>query len=282
MNPLLAKYYLLFFLVLFIYPLSGSSTMKDTPQSGSFDIDSLLFVDQQSKVDTTMQVDYDIQPIRNNEDNAWLFYILLVPIVMFMYIRFFHSKDLNALFKAYFNFNLSIQLYRVQEKPLTLMVLLLNIIFIMVFGMYLFFLTKYFSLHYPLGEIQLYLILVSGVGCIYIVKYIFIKFIAFIFPFGEELGFYNFHVFMSLRVMGLAYIPVVVVLAFAPDHIKELIIWPSIIGFFGITIYRYLRGINIGKRYILFKKFHFFIYLCTLEIIPIIVLFKWLLRGGFI
>ena len=46
---------------------------------------------------------------------------------------------------------------------------------------------------------------------------------------------------------------------------------------FGITVFCILRGLFLASKYLSFHKFHFFMYLCTVEIAPVLVVVKLLL-----
>ena len=95
-----------------------------------------------------------------------------------------------------------------------------------------------------------------------------------IFPFKETVKFYIFNVNIINKIVGILIIPFFVLLAYAPDYMKPWIFYISIAVIGSLLIYRYIRGVMIAKNYVTLHKFHFFIYLCTLEIAPTVILIK--------
>ena len=105
-------------------------------------------------------------------------------------------------------------------------------------------------------------------------------FTAAIFPFRDELNFYNFNFFLNIKVLGAILLPINFIVAYAPQELTE---W-TIIGAAGVMAIAYLglavKGLAIAKNYLAFHKFHFIVYFCSLEIAPVLVFAKLILNAA--
>ena len=63
-------------------------------------------------------------------------------------------------------------------------------------------------------------------------------------------------------------------IAFAPSNLKLILIYLAFILIIGIYSFRVLRSLFLASKYISLHKFHFFMYLCTIEIAPVLILAK--------
>jgi hypothetical protein len=96
----------------------------------------------------------------------------------------------------------------------------------------------------------------------------------FIFQNEKEAGEYATTLFLFCNILGIFLLPVVIGVAF----VKQ--VPPVTFIYFGMFIYalfiviRLLRGIIIGVNSIRVSKFYLFLYLCTLEILPFVIMSK--------
>jgi hypothetical protein len=60
----------------------------------------------------------------------------------------------------------------------------------------------------------------------------------------------------------------------------EAAVWGGI-GLLGlIYLFRSLRGLFVGARFLAFHKLHFLLYLCAVEIAPVAIAIKWILTNA--
>ncbi len=108
-------------------------------------------------------------------------------------------------------------------------------------------------------------------------KHIALNVIAYIFPIQKEVRQYSFMIMIFNIVLGVALAPVNLIVAYStPTTLSSLIlVLFTLIGLF--YLFRHLRGIMIANKYLVFHKFHFLLYICTVEIAPMMVLLKLIL-----
>ena len=78
---------------------------------------------------------------------------------------------------------------------------------------------------------------------------------------------------------GILLIPVNMLLAFGPGSMGYVMIIIGTIALGLLFLMRQTRGLMIGASVIATNPFQFFIYLCTIEILPVLVLVKLLLTN---
>lgn len=225
-------------------------------------------------LDSSREISFDIRQKRKTDMPYWIFYVMMLPLLSFVYVRLNFYNYLQDLIRSFFNITIAQQFYREQEPALTLSALLLNLNFVLAFAMYLYLLAGFYQLNFSVGGIELWLILCLLVTIVYTLKYFFLSVITFFFPIANEVNFYKFNVFLFNKITGIVLIFIVFVIAFAKIFLIKIMIVFSLILISGIFLYRFFRGLSIARDYLLFNKVHFFLYLCTFEIAPVVILIK--------
>jgi hypothetical protein len=80
--------------------------------------------------------------------------------------------------------------------------------------------------------------------------------------------------FVFINLLGLIMLPVVICLEFVKHVNPVVFIYTGLFLIIGFLCMRLLRGIVIGMRSNRVSKFYLFLYLCTLEIVPFVILVK--------
>ncbi len=95
-----------------------------------------------------------------------------------------------------------------------------------------------------------------------------------VFPIRKEVAEYNFTIVVFLSILGLILMPCNLILGFAPGPMSNISMY--FIGIVTVLVLGYLaiRALLIGSKYLSTNRFHFFMYLCTVEIAPLFILFK--------
>jgi hypothetical protein len=126
------------------------------------------------------------------------------------------------------------------------------------------------------SRFQQYLFFALTITIIYLVKYSVNSILAYISLNNELNKEYLFNVFIFSQTTGIILFPFVICLQFT-KYPSEWFLYPALIIWLGFYALRMFRGFiisvteqNIGIIYI-------FLYLCALEILPLLVLTKFLL-----
>ena len=215
-----------------------------------------------------------LQPMVERDSKLWIAGILLLSLIIIGFVRVMFQRYVRTLFKALFNLKLASQLYEEQEMTMPFSAFALNINFLITVSLFIFLLLQQFSLTPVPNAIKGFGIVLGIVSGLYLLRYLSLKVLYALFPHLEEVNFYNFHFFLLNKVAGIAVLPFLFLMSFSGD-LPEMISLYTVSGILALLLLlNYARGILISKKYLQNDVFHFFLYICTLEIVPSIVVYK--------
>ncbi|MBE0648851.1 MAG: DUF4271 domain-containing protein, partial [Bacteroidales bacterium] len=118
---------------------------------------------------------------------------------------------------------------------------------------------------------QLYVLLTLAVAGFWAFKVFIMNLLAHIFKTDLTNNAYKLNILITISILGILLVPVLV---FAV-YLKSIVILYIGIGFLGgFSIFRVIKGFLIGISLSRFSYFFLFVYLCTLEILPLLVAAK--------
>ncbi len=230
---------------------------------------------------STTYVVSDIESVHKWTSQTSDFYLLLSLCLLLGIIRFIDPRYFVNLWAAFWNPTLSSRQLKDQLQGAGLPNLLMNIFFSITVGSYIYYVVRYYTPH-PSGVIPsslLIIMLIAGTSIIYSAKYLAVKFSGWAFRLEAVTEHYLFNVFLINKILAMILIPFVIVLAFADAGVvKQMVIISFITG--GILLLnRYFRSWQVFGSFFQYSKFHFFMYLCASELLPMAVLMKLLVQG---
>lgn len=212
----------------------------------------------------------------NQKLPQWLIFVLLGILSFMTILLSLYRKTVTSIFQAFFSLAMASNLYREQRSFIKVESFSSYILFTMSMGTLCFLLPQYLADSSPFNTFGGLVVCVVGVGAIYFFRYLSLQLAATILPYPNEIGFYNFIISITNKVIGYLLIPALFLLAYLPTEAQDYWLYILLILLGIIYTYRNFRGLAIGGNTILFHKFHFFVYLCTIEIAPTIILLKML------
>ncbi len=264
--------------LLFIYSLVAYASPDAKEQ------DSIIFKQHsiykpifQIPSNSDQPVKYDIQQVRNGESaypdwfKVYLYALLLILATTFVAFR----KDIVDILEAYSNLNMVKQLSRDQELSLPLSAILLNSCFVLGLAAFIY----VAAIRSGYGDSSFYSLIINTVllALIFAFKYLILNFLSKILS-SKELSHYNFNFFIQNKVLAMMLVPASFGIAFG--SFSNAFLWISYVLLTIHILYSIVASIRLSGKVIFFHSFHFFIYICTLEIAPamfIIKIFKGLL-----
>ncbi|MGZ5253531.1 MAG: DUF4271 domain-containing protein, partial [Flavitalea sp.] len=216
--------------------------------------------------------------VREHQPFEGTFYYLLGLIFLFALIRLIFYKYLANMTSLFFRVTMRQQQVREQLLQTPLASLLLNIFFVLSGGTYLTFIAQHYHLADELGFWMLLLYSIAFVAALYIGKFIFLKMVGWLFNVEKATEMYTFIVFLVNKMLGIALLPFLVLLALPESAMQKFIMHLSLILIGFLFLYRFFISYRPVRNEIKVNKFHFFLYLCAFEITPLILIYKVLLN----
>jgi hypothetical protein len=227
------------------------------------------------------QVVYKIEQRFALPDKDLLFYLILILIFLFGFVNNVFPQYFSKLFKQFSQSSLRMIQYREQLLQNSLGSLIINICFILSFSLMstlLIFNRHLLTLSFWEGFFYINLFFTF----LYVGKYISLQIAGYVFNSKELVNTYIFVVFMINKVLGVLLVPFILVLAFAKPIFHPYAIGGAALITVLLILYRYLFSLTSVRNKLHISSFHFFLYLCAFEILPLTILYKFIVQyfGG--
>ena len=213
--------------------------------------------------------------LRNNPD--WLVGVLVLAFFLFATVRLIFNKYLSQLAQATINYSTFTRVFREKYFNLFHASFRLDVIFNLIMALFGYqFLSSYkinFGIH---NSFYVYLICLGTVIGYFIVKKVLYGIIGIMTESKREVKEYLFSITVFNRVLGLFLLPVTAIIAFVPIYQPELLLYTGLV----IIIIFYLLSLARGAKIFLRKHFsisYLILYLCTLEFLPLLLVYNILL-----
>lgn len=202
-----------------------------------------------------------------------IFYLLIGLLFFMAFTRLLFPKYFQNTFRLFFQTSFRQKQTRDQLLQQGLGSLLLNLLFFFSAACYLTMVLEFYEVSvFPFWKLILYSLLF--VMLLYVGKFLFLSFAGWVFNAREGAETYIFIVFLINKIIGVMLIPFILVIAFADPAIVEAAIAASAILLIMLFIYRYVVSLKSFRRDLHISPFHFFLYLCGVEILPLLVIGK--------
>jgi len=229
--------------------------------------------DQTSVNSRNTQIIYKIEQRYAVSNKDALFYLLVGMILIYGFVNNMYPQYFQKLFSQFSQSSMRMMQNREQLLQNNFASLLLNLCFILSFSLMASLLI--YNRHLlPISFWLVYFYICLFFTSLYLGKYICLEIAGAIFSTKELVKTYVFVVFMINKVLGILLLPFILILAFA----NSIYFPAAIIGAGGLSVllflYRYLFSLTSVRNKLHISSFHFFLYLCAFEILPLMILYK--------
>jgi hypothetical protein len=212
----------------------------------------------------------DFRETRTLDD---LFYLLMGVLLLLAFIRSVFPRYFKNLFVLFFQTSLRQKQTRDQLLQDNLGSVFANLLFIVSTSIYGALIIRHREwLDFPFWHVIFF-----GAGLLSIVyfgKFLFLQFAGWVFNSREAAMNYTFTVFLVNKVLGISLVPFLFLMAFSASSLREVAFTVSI-GLTGLLLlYRYVVSFANIRNTLKVNALHFFLYLCAVEILPLLVLYK--------
>jgi hypothetical protein len=265
--------------------IDSSRIVANSSQPDSLNIDSLAgsqsylsvmnkWLAKNKFIDASPATEFVVIKAKTFSGKEFLFYLLCVIVLILGVFKTFYKGYFNNLFRVFLNTSLRQNQLTDQLQQARLPSFILNIFFAVTAGIYLW---LAFSFFYPDSTIKgkpLLLLCIGGIGALYLVKFLSLKFLGWLYTLQEEINNYIFIIFLINKIAGIILVPLIFVLAFSKPLVMQYvnIICVLVLGLFFIT--RYIKTYGSLDRRVSMNAFHFVIYVLATEIIPLMLVYK--------
>jgi hypothetical protein len=180
------------------------------------------------------------------------------------------------MIQAFLNSNLANQIVRDENIFIQRASIYLSIVFNLIIALLLYLISMHYN--WKLGgignEFGRFMFFFITVTAVYAMKFLVLKICGWLFEQEREMATYIFNIFLINNILGMALLPFVLILAYNESIAVSWVLTIPIVLIAMAFGWRIFKGIQIALGVNSFSPLYLFLYLCTLEIAPLLVLIR--------
>ena len=204
----------------------------------------------------------------------WETIILLICLLIVAITKGINQSKFLSIAKSIFSAQATYEIVRGEKVFFNRTNLLLNSVYILSSALYIYpYLTLSNSISNSSFEISTYLIILLSLGIFYSIKLLSNILINYFFDTSEIVLEYVYTTSLFNNIIGIIMLPILFILYFT--SLQQSILFQNgiVLLIFSILLFRTIRFIKLVLKKNVFIS-HIFLYICTLEILPLIVIIK--------
>jgi hypothetical protein len=208
------------------------------------------------------------------QNNDWIALVFLIILFILAVVKLVFNERLSHANTLFFS-KKYLSIYYTKEKTnvFNLFQLLLFIVQILSISLFFYVFVNYFQLNLSVSKLNLYVIILIGTSCYFIIRFSVGFFLASIF---EVLKIHNRIVYQKINYFNnliLWLLPFLVFSIYVPSF-QHFFFKITLIVFMLLLIIRYSLLLVNNKKLIFRNLLYFILYLCALEIAPLVIILK--------
>ena len=216
-----------------------------------------------------------LQQVQQEEQPQQFLFLIVIAILLLLTVMVSISRSqIKRIYSAFFNDIVLRSLYREKGSVTTSIYLSLYLMFVGNLGIFVYLSLRQYNLLIGNSDLSTFLYCITITGSLIAAKHLVLGLISVIFPVSKDMDTYHFVILMFGILTGLLLAPANVFLAYADTGLAKLIITGMAIFLLLFYIMLMLRSLFLVRNIIVMHFFHFLLYLCTVELMPVMLLYK--------
>lgn len=206
-----------------------------------------------------------------------LFYLVALLVFALAFLKYFFDRYFINLFRVFFNTSIRQNQITDQLLQAKLPSFLFNIFFIISGGIYIGLLITNRSFVSTGKQWMVIFTSVAMMAIVYFIKYCTLKFTGWLTGLQEVTAIYTFVIFLVNKILGIFLVPFIIMLAFSANSLAEVATLVSIISIGIFLLLRFYQSYGLVQNQLKISKFHFILYIISLELLPLMLIYKGLM-----
>jgi len=182
---------------------------------------------------------------------------------------------MSNVFQSFYNKRSMLQAGK-EDSPISVWTFIgLFLLFGFTFGIFLYLLTTgYYKVYYTISGFQLFMTLSLVIIMLFATKFLVLKFLGFIFDINKLVNEYISALSLTYFNITFVFLPVALCFSLIAEKYIIYLLGITLLLVVIIFVWQYVRSsVSIISNF-RFHKFYLFVYLCALEICPILILIR--------
>jgi hypothetical protein len=206
--------------------------------------------------------------------DQWIITIIIGLLLYTAILNIAFNKNIKNVFLSFYSKRALVQAAKDDAQINFWAFIGLFLLFGLTFGLFLYQLASYKSIYYSVSGFRLFTSFVVVILLLFAIKFLVLKFVGFIFDIQKLVTEYVSILYLTYFNIAFVFLPVTVCFSLLAAQFIPILLAVAIVLIVIIFTWLYLRSsVNIISNF-RFHKFYLFVYLCALEICPILILIK--------
>lgn len=212
------------------------------------------------------------RPIPKRE--PWVLIIIILLMLVFGMLKKAFPKQVASIIESFYSNRMLNQISKEGNLFSSWPFLFFYILFGFTIAMFLYLSGKYLLIEYEFDGFDWFLILTGIVIGLFTLKIVVLRLLAFMFDLGKMVKEYTSILYLSYFNAAIVFLPLVVAFSLTPYRYGSIFSHLAIILVAFIFIFQFIRAGTLILSNYQFPKVYLIIYLCALEICPLLILLK--------
>jgi hypothetical protein len=201
--------------------------------------------------------------------------VLIIGLLMYTgVLNIVLNKDVKSVLQSFYSKRVISQVGKEEGYINFWSFIGLFLLFGFTFGLFLYQLAGYYNTYYSISGVRLFVSLSFVIIALFAVKFLVLKVLGFIFDINRLVSEYVSVLYLTYFNIAFVFLPVAVCFSLLDAKFIPYLLAVAVILIVVIFVWLFLRSsVNIITN-LRFHKFYLFIYLCALEICPVLILIK--------
>ena len=215
------------------------------------------------------------RPASGRSQSIVFIHLLLVLLVTSLWVLF---RDLlRQCMRAIANDNVMTQLYRRRSGGQISALWMCYLFFLLSAGFFLYLVSLEYELSLPISGVwtswlTFTLLVMGAVGF----KLVLLTLVGRIYPLRKELSRYTFLLMVFSILVGVLLVPINLLISYAPEGFRASFLIGGVVVLAIVYLLHLVRGLFIANYYVGSRPLHFLLYICTIEIAPLLLVYRYL------
>jgi hypothetical protein len=206
--------------------------------------------------------------------DRWVLVIIIGLLLYTAALNRLMSKDVESVWSSFYSKRVLSQVSKEDTMIGSWTFIGLFLLFGLTFGLFLYQFSAYQHVYYTISGFPLFISLTFIILVLFAVKFLIVKFLGFVFNIKKVVTEYLSVSYLTYFNIAFVFLPVAVCFSLLADGFIPYVLWLAYGVIAAIFVWQYLRGSVEIISNILFHKFYLIVYLCALEICPVLILIK--------
>lgn len=207
---------------------------------------------------------------------TWYFIYLFILLGIYAWTSIYYGNVFVQTFQASINFKLTSRLFKSNNLLQTQLDRIQYVFYVLSLAFMLYFLELRYEIRpYELQNGLLFLFNMALLALLFLGRIVLHNIAGFLFNQLKIVREYLYNIFVFNKLSGLVVLPLMFLMVYTRGLMQDIVIWTSYCILLAIFLLRLIRGMVFSYRKDVLS-FYMFLYLCALEIAPIVLIYRWL------